>query len=261
VTTLVTFPGRAGDLLWALPTVRAISQALGEKVGLQIAGEFASLAPLIAQQPYIEYVWSDSRWSLTPPDEWQAPAGEPLATRHPEQVIHLGYRGWPDQPLAQCIYAQGQRSSDEALPPLDLETPWITVEPMVEVEPLISVGFTEQWFELKYGVLSLTLDGRCLPCFTAGRWTTEAWYSPTTWLEAAQRIAASRLFFGCCSAPHVLAVALGKSCVLVEPCEMRHQEIFYPLGKTGRVRLVMGSDGRPTFDARACAAAIREALK
>ena len=71
----------------------------------------------------------------------------------------------------------------------------------------------------------------------------------------------AQIVLGCCSALHVLAVALGKRCVSMEPAEARWNPIFYPLGTTGRVKLVMGSDNRPTFDARAVRQAVEEALR
>ena len=46
----------------------------------------------------------------------------------------------------------------------------------------------------------------------------------------------------------------------MEPNPQRHATVFYPYGKTGRVRLVTGNDGQPTFDARAVRHAIQEAL-
>jgi hypothetical protein len=42
--------------------------------------------------------------------------------------------------------------------------------------------------------------------------------------------------------------------------EARWNPIFYPLGKTGRVRLVTGNDGLPTIDARHTAEVLREVL-
>jgi hypothetical protein len=46
----------------------------------------------------------------------------------------------------------------------------------------------------------------------------------------------------------------------MEPAEARWNDVFYPYGKIDRVRLVTGTDGRPTFDARHCMDAIREVL-
>jgi hypothetical protein len=269
VTTLCTFPGRAGDILWALPTVRAISQALSEPVGLQIAGEFTSLAPVLRQQPYLKYVIPDPRWALTPPDEWQAPPLTGLAGRTTGRVLHLGYRGWPPTMLAQYVWEIARLElldTEIVLPPLDLETPWLAVKQDIYAAGDIAVGFTEHWFELKYGLVSLLLRRQAIPywwdCFPEGRWTTEGRFHPTTWREAAERISSSHVFLGCCSAPHVLAVALGVPAVIVEPCEARHNPIFYPVGKDGpQVTLVKGLDGNPTFDARHVAETLQAVLK
>jgi hypothetical protein len=266
----VTFPGRAGDLLWALPTVRALAEIHGP-VSLRIAGEFASMLPLLQQQPYLKVVVADHAWSLTPPNDWQPPVVE-------EGEIHLGYRGWPDQPLAQYIYGTLKYHYPHlAVAGLDLESPWITIPPLPNSwgTTCTPVGFTEAWFELKVGLLQLlqqefawtqnredvgwpttALMQMATP---GGRWVLAGW-RPYTWVEAAEFITASSLFVGDCSALHVLAVACGTPVIVVEPMEARWNGIFYPVGKVGRVHLVTGNDGLPTFDARHVADTIRGAL-
>lgn len=99
-------------------------------------------------------------------------------------------------------------------------------------------------------------------CPAGSRWETEAGYYSTSWVDAATFLNVSKVFFGDCSALHVLAVAMGKPAVLCEPMEARWNDIFYPVGKVGpQVRLVTGLDGRPTFDSRHCAEAIQEVLR
>ncbi len=262
---LCTFPGRAGDLLWALPTVRAIAEHHGDPVDLLIAGEFESMIPLLQPQPYLSRVHADPAWNMA---EWKPPT-VPCGPR--DVVHHLGYRRWPECPLPFEIFqtafpdhaAQGWGPA--------LERPWITVSgPGVPCE--IICGFTEAWFELKLGLLTsveylLGSAGPTMQQLTpyGTRWSSEV--PPATacvyecdWLDAARAIRNSDLFFGDCSALHVLAVAMGKPVVLCEPMTARHNDIFYPLGKTDRVRLVTGNDGLPTFDARHCATALQEAL-
>lgn len=249
---LCTFPGRYGDLLWALPTVRAISEAAGEPVDLHIAGEFGSLIDLVETAPYIGHVGCDQQWTLTPPAEWNPP----YVPRGYDDVLHLGYRGWPDQPLAQSIYAQVQREYPAvALGPLDLGRPWLTMgeRRWPDERPRLVYGFTEEWFELKYGLFALLQryrDYRGLNLSTSGRWTTELDNHAWSWEMAARRTEGATLFVGCCSAPHVLAVALGTPVVVVEPSEARQNPIFYPVGMDGpQVTIVRGGDGKPTFHA------------
>lgn len=266
---LVTFPGRAGDLLWALPTIRAISQSLGHPVDLQIAGEFSALVPLLVEQPYLRAVWADPRWAMIPADGWW------VAPRLPEdhdRVIHLGYRRWPELPLPLEVYDRAQREG-LALPPLDLETPWITAAPWPLSQTRVVVGWSECWVELKAGLLELLHlrrdlcdeDGTPIRFTTlaapGSRWETEAGAVGMGWVEAARRIAAADLFLGDCSGLHVLACALGKPCVLVEPMVERHNPIFWPYGMDGRAKIVRGNDGQPTTDARHVADVLREALR
>ena len=265
---LATFPGRAGDLLWALPTVRAIAEHFGVPVDLLIAGEFAGMIPLLNQQSYLGAVHADPAWTLTPPADWNPP-GQP--DEGYDRIYHLGYRGWPAKPLpfeTQDTLALVWNLEDGPIPVIDLERAWITVEDWRDPMAEVAVGFTEAWFELKLGLLvslAHTRPGSCLQLTPPGsRWTTEAstWIAiyPCGWTYAAQTIHSSDGFLGDCSALHVLAVALGKPVLLVEPMEARHNDIFYPLGKAGGIRLLTGNNGLPTFDARHCADALKEML-
>ncbi len=272
---LCTFPGRYGDLLWALPTVRAIAAATGGPVDLQIAGEFASIVPLLKQQAYLTEVIADERWSLTPPDEWRAPelSREKLVWTGYTAKYNLGYRGWPDAPLPLAIAQTAVREygiTGLVAGATDLSRPWITVKgPGLPLD--VAVGFTEAWFELKLGLLC-SLEKQlpnlhlCQLTPRGSRWTTEVppgavGVDAADWIDAAQTIRNADLFLGDCSALHVLAVALGKPVVILEPMDARWNPIFYPLGMDGpEVTIVRGGDGRPTFDARHCADTLKAAL-
>lgn len=263
---LCTFPGRFGDLIWALPAIRALAEHHQQPVDLQICGEFASILPLLGEgrQPYLGRVVVDHQWGTSA--GWMPPAVLPDY----DHVFHLGYRGWPQWGLPFEVQAQlHQQWSDGwgAQPTIDLTRPWITVEPWVETYN-VTLGWSDCWFELKVG-LSTLLARHTWPdgvyAFTlaapGSRWVTERGAGAVDWLEAARRIAASQLFVGDCSALHVLAVALGKPVILMEPMTARHNPIFYPLGQDGpQVTLVKGLDGQPTFDARHVAEAIEKAL-
>ena len=277
MSLLVTMPGRFGDILWSLPTVRTLSARAGAPVDLAIAGEFASILPLLNLQPYIRRAFALDAWSLTPPEEWRAPIGELKGTDWDEQR-DLGYRGWPDEPLPYYIGTQMGVEREE----LDLGRPWVQVpKPDWRWSLDIAFGFSECWFELKYGLIELLLaeddsesgDGfrgsltkqgrRSLGLFPSSRWTSEAGYRAAKgWVESAQYIQHGRIFFGDCSALHVLAVACGRPVLIMEPMIARHNSIFYPFGMDGpQVTVVKGHDGLPTFDARAVQAAIEQKLE
>lgn len=259
---LVSFPGRAGDLLWALPTARAISEAAGTPVDIVIAGEFKSMIPMLkAGAPYLGDVRALDEWSLTPPDEWLPP----LTGDGYDRVYHLGFRGWPDRTLPHFIYDQ-MVAEGVSMAPLDLDRPWLTFEPWYWVPHTLVIGWTETWFELKVGLMELLqrrnhIEGSFFLGTPGSRWVTELQMPPIEWLEAARRIANCPVFFGDCSALHVLACAQGKRCVLVEPMESRHNPIFWSFGMDGpRVTCVKGLDGKPTWDARHTADALKAAL-
>jgi len=270
---LCTFPGRYGDLLWALPAIRALSRRLDTPIDLTIAGEFANILPLLARQPYLGHVWADPDWALEPNQPTPPPRrARAMLERTHDQTFHLAYRGWPQRALPfetlDCLNRRTEgsplrRASLLADADLDLSTPWITVDgPGPPTE--LAVGFTEAWFELKLGLL-VCLDPTLPPYLQltppGSRWTTEGAGRVSVlaadWLTHARTIRNADRFFGDCSALHVLACALGTPVLLMEPMDGRWNDIFYPYGKTGpRVTLITGGDGRPTFDARHCRDAI-----
>lgn len=223
------------------------------------------MVDLLLQQPYLAGVIADSRWSLTPPDDWKAPE---LPQQY-DRVYHLGYRGWPTLPLPEQIFQNlwlgiGEQMAQENHPylSLDLQRPWITVKPRVEPTGYV-VGWTDCHFELKYGLSHLVTDfwlNRILAA-PGSRWVTEAHVEPVSWLVAAECIAAAPLLLGDCSALHVLACAIGKPVVCYEPMEARHNPIFYPYGQDGpQVTLVRGLDGKPTTDSRHTAETLQKVL-
>lgn len=265
---LVTHNGRYGDLLWALPTVRAIARRLGEPVHLLIPGEFASIAPLLRQQSYLAQVLVHPGWAQGDRTPWgnlrqitdvQYPGGE---LHQIDAVIDLGYRGWPEPDCVRHTMATANLalfSKDVAGPitwdELQLVTPWITIPPSNLVLggfPLV-LAFSDVHFEMKYG-LSWILRMRGISHKVIGenpRWQTEGLVPATTWEESVHYLQQARVVLACCSALHVLAVAVGTPVLLMEPLEARWNPVFYPLGMDGpQVTVIRGNDGRPTHDAR-----------
>lgn len=275
MATLVSFPGRAGDILWALPTVRAISEHVGEPVDFGCCGEFEGLAGVIAQQPYIGCVRTSDSWGLTPPNEWNPPEGlwTSSAWRYRyDRVYHLGYRGWPTYPLAQNTLVTAMAYYPElagANLQIDLTRPWIQVKGGLS-RPDTLVAWTEEWIELKMGLLAALPMGLSKfhllypPGARHEEWRERfdwAVFDPTAWLDVAQWLSGAPVLLADCSAPHVLAVAMGVPVVLVEPSEARRNPIFQPVGVDGpQVTIVRGVDNQPTWDARAVADTLQRVL-
>lgn len=282
---LVTFPGKFGDLIWALPTIRALSRRVGEPVDLLVSHDVQSIASLVQAQPYIRGVLSTPAWVDTdclPVERRMPPAGAVAKLQEVfgySQVFHLGYRDWPKRGLpyetldclneaasaipwkypADSTYS-GLRWDPISDADLHLEEPWITegwehgyVWQRDETE--IAVGFTDEHLELKFGLTELISQQQVEWTLThignSPRWENEVGERGATWAESLTILRNVDAFLGCCSALHVLAVAAGVPVVLMEPSEARWNPIFTPLGTTGpQVMLVRGTDGRPTFDAR-----------
>lgn len=262
-----TFPGKFGDILWALPTVRAISEYYQTPVTLVISGKYGSLKRLIEDQVgYIEDVVVDHAWEVVetaPMTPRTPPLGVPGIY---DRVYHLGYDSWPSQPLPYEIERIAQMAWVEAQPfgRIDLQRPWIKVSALPARD--LAVGFSDEWFELKTGVADLlsyrfrdralwtsTQTGRTIIyCNGNNRWAQEGpWLYAKEWHEAACWISSARVLLACNSALHVLGVAVGTPVVVMEPAEARWNEIFWPLGVDGpQVYQVRGNDGKPTFDAR-----------
>lgn len=283
MSVLCTFPGRYGDLLWALPTIRALSRRIHAPVDLMIAGEFRSILPLLQAQaqvdelyrpaPYLGRVWADPQWAM---GSTKAETPTPPALPY-DFVFHLGYRDWPKRALpfetldnlnrySEITGSRWTRFWPLADEELDLQTPWITLPPTTfdAYKSGVTIGWSDTHFELKYGITLLLQAHTNWGLDKIGnnpRGQAEARWVPQTWEETTQRIATAQVFLGCCSALHVLAVAVGTPVVLMEPMEARWNPIFYPLGMDGpQVTVVKGHDGNPTFDARHVRAAISAIL-
>lgn len=282
---LVTHPGKIGDLLWALPTVRLIAEKYGEKVTLLVSIPLAKsgIGELLVLQPYIEDVVMDKWWEV----QDTAPVSPRLPNwRQPEHLeylkgfdrcINLGYHGWPKEQLARESYQIACVEGE--LSPLDLDRPWIEAPTQTQAGVVVqlgefgevSVGFTDEWGELKAGIL-LSLLGRYEYDFEVlaakdGRWANEfyAGLSASEWVHAqsggwvwtAYVLSHTQVFLGCLSSVAVLAKAMGKPRVLVEPNPHRHHPIF----QHPDCPLVVGGDGLPTFDARHVGEALHAALR
>lgn len=269
---LCTHPGKYGDSLWALPTVRALADANECPIDLLLSPGYSSHADLLRAQPYIGdvRVWESWQVQNTAPMTPWSPFEDTLhheALDVPEGydvIVHLGYRQWPRLTLPEEVYQTVQREYlGLAIAPLDLQTSWIRPTLRYAAAP-VAIAFSEQHFELKYGLARL-IEQRFAVAFdysSGPRHEAELGRDHVSWETLATQLTAAKVAVCCCSASHVLACAVGTPVVMMEPDPDRHNDIFYPYGKAGpEVTLVLGGDGKPTFDARHVGDAIAEKLK
>ena len=282
---LATHPGKLGDSLWALPSVRVLSEYFEVPIDLRLAACIAPLRDLVARQSYVGDAVVDDLW-VTQDTAPRTPRQPPTLPEGYDHVFHLGYDGWPSQRLAEQVYGQVRTDTQTAVN-LDLDRPWITV-PAEDVAACrdtrrhLVVGFSEEWIELKVGVLFALKKALKLAFHSdvvvdivkpPGRTRWEEWsyrdglYATSHgWCETAALIASADLFLGCLSSQWVLANALGVPTVVCEPSKMRWdspggwtESIFWrPSSKN---TMVLGNDGLPSFDARAVCAAVIEKLQ
>lgn len=266
-----TFPGKFGDLLWALPAMRAAAHKLGEPVRLRIPPTLASIAELVERQDYIRSVRVIPEWQVrdtAPVTPWLPPTACGSAG---ELTIHLGYRKWPTDVLPRYVMGLLQQQWRDAwgdvpaLQDLQLDDPWITVERRTGGG--LYATLSDEWIELKYGVTAAVAaaTGREVTILHArnSRWDEFpeinglVSFGEGGWLDAAERLASAKLVLGSLSALSVLAAAMGKPRVLFEPNPHAHHFIF----RHWDTPLVVGIDGLPTFDARHIAEAVRKKLR
>jgi len=268
MTIAITFPGKMGDLLWALPTIRAISRTYDVPVTLYVSQYLAPIVPLLNQQPYILLAIALSHWAVEfgAPVTPRTPPGDHALDRIFDKVFHLGLEGWPMDPLPFETLAIAGKQTLIDHEHFSLTEPWITTPhgfPPISV----AVGFTDEHFELKYGVWELLTKTKLPPGWQSisgtegSRWNVEGKHAHANWIDVAAVMRATKVFFGCCSALHVLAVGMGKPAVIMEPNPHRHHPIFWPCGTAGpQVTQVIGGDGQWTWDARHCLETIRRFL-
>lgn len=283
----VSLPGKAGDILWAMPTVRAISKMLGQPLDVYLPAEFKRLAGLLRAQPYVEAVYAvaQEQWPIEmtgPIQPWAMPGAG-------KEVFHLGHTEWPETILPFQYLLNFERRYGPEFETLSLKgfmDPWIEVPedlgdfacPSCEGHAdfnspdTIFFGCNQDWIELKMGVLVALLASTNsmtyyqLVDMPGGRHkefadilciSDEAWFDSGSWLETAHLMKHCGYYVGGLAAQWVLACAMGIPCIVFDPAEGRHHPIFWWDGD-GRNKKVLGGDGKPTWDARAVVEAVKQ---
>lgn len=262
MTILATMPGHFGDILWSLPTVRLLAARHGGPVDFMTSPKYSSILELVQAQPYILETWTGKDWDVSSEDTAQNRVPPACDCDDYEKIYHLGYQEWPTSLLAGNIRESvGLKDAD---PALALHEPWIHPVGLRETEgSVITVGFSEEHIELKMGVLlgmaaefeeitwrlilpPALISHRAWEWVVSARDYVELWQAD--WEQAAVAIASADLFFGCLSSLWVLANAVGTPTVIMEPMVARHNPIFWR--ESPKNHMVIGNDGKPTFDRR-----------
>lgn len=250
---LCTFPGKYGDILWALPTVREISRITGQKVDFYLMPYYENLVPLLQCQPYIETAGVIGNWVRTHSNfgdqPWKAPEGHIIqmlndtdfGEKQYKSTWHLGYRAHPgvtapDMPLIDFIaFQQGIQMKPPIVPfmeaPDDVDGLAKQVAftsggiaDIVKHNDLVTYAFNDQYEKMKnifFQDLWLEMKDSGIEFFNLNH---------VHWKEAAWLLKNSLMYVGDRSACWVMATGLGKKAITFEPHPARH-----PRGRLGKV--------------------------
>lgn len=225
---LCTFSGEYGDILWSLPTVRAVAQITDGKVDFACMPDYVSLLPLIQAQPYIDKAFVIPEWIKWHSNHGAQPWHPPKAQTNDiyERCFHLTYQSHPGLGGARLplidftAHQQGMKLKD----PLPfLFVPFVEEDKCGDVEfkrlcdGVVAVAFNAQYVELKKQFMD--------ELYRHPKMKRTGFVDTTVypWLEAAKEIKNATCFIGCRSSNYVIANGVGqKNIFTFEPHPARN---------------------------------------
>lgn len=228
--TLVTFPGKIGDCLWAMASMKEIAKRQGKGIAVALSPYLKPLQRLLMLQDWVQECMILPDWQV----EFNAPVTPRIPPSIPDgyDVIHLGLEHWPDPTLPQAfarivdVYPDG--------------TPWISAPwtSCLSGTGTPCIVWTDEWVELKVGLIAALV--RAIPSqFTLlthprARLGTEFTFPPAIKVccvdiyNMACYLGQTPLLITDKSMARVLAYGMGTGTLVVEPSEPRHNPVFDP---------------------------------
>lgn len=259
---VVTQPGKLGDLIWSLATVKRLTEIHETRAILITTTYCQNAVPFIKAQPYIKDVIVAGGWKITgdcpgnqpwmpPPSTLMQRYGEwTFRPQSPRETFHLGFPEWPSPTLLE----DPARRHGVIL---GASEPWLTLPNRSDQTTGVSIAFTDEYAEAKAGITYALIKAcrarnrknRSLNVLlnAGSRMASEFGFTflPCDFLMAARSIAASKLWVGCKSVWRVVAYGLGIPTLVVEPSPPRWQSVFDPPPvKLWREHIYHGFDAR-----------------
>src|SRR5258706_8688344 len=229
-----------------MATVKALADQRGEKADFVTSPFCESLIPYLEGQPYIARARVAWNWEIISScpglQPWRCPPGSAVGPTAPgtesgecspaqEDAIHLGLREWPMPNLFQYYGALG------AVVPSPF---WLSPVPQYgwsepgQFKDVITVAFTDEWVELKVGLLAAILprfqdrqfqilcreDSRLHREFSLP--FNNVRFIPCGFMTASCYIHSSRLLLTDKSVFRVMAIGMGHPLLVSDPCPWRH---------------------------------------
>jgi ADP-heptose:LPS heptosyltransferase len=99
-------PGKIGDTLYALPTIKKLAEMNEEKIDFYTSDYCKPLKRLFEYQPYIDGFYIPAKYKIKRMDMGVQPWRMPIDLQYYHKVYHLGFRSVPDRPLHKFIAHQ-----------------------------------------------------------------------------------------------------------------------------------------------------------
>jgi hypothetical protein len=224
---LCTFPGKAGDILWSLPTARAIARITGEPVDFAVMPYYESLLPLLQEQEYISRAFTLADWHRTGSahgDQPEVPQNREIEQQY-AQTWHLGYRAHPgitapDFNLCNFVAAQQSIVLQQPVVPF-LKVRQELVEHAQASGDYVAMAFNEQYDEQKQKFRN-EFKVRC------PREVAVVWMPDLRWEVVPSTIAGALAYVGDRSSNWVIAKGVDAQALTYEPHP--HRNAHGPFG-------------------------------
>lgn len=196
-----TFPGKVGDILWSLPTVREISKLAGKPVDFYVMPHFDGVCELIESQPYINKCEGINGWEVDGNkalQDWEPPYLPDMY----DAVYHLGYKSYPSYPLV--LHAAMTANISWTQPVL----PFIEAEPKGNYDVIF--GFSVYVDPIVDDFIDKVVN-KVMEKFPSLKWING---SQLPWKEFAEYTAGSKVYIGDKTGMHVIAHGLNKDFII-----------------------------------------------
>lgn len=142
-----THPGKIGDALYALPSMRWYAHKFGTQVDFYTSEHCRPLLKLVEYQSFVNKAYVAPNYVIQNKGQGVQPWRVPVDISLYQKVIHMGFRTFPDRPLHEFIAGQTGVPTSEISVRYDYPNAPTLDEPYVVVAPKGRTTFTDTLLE------------------------------------------------------------------------------------------------------------------